>query len=89
MVASLASDKDGSGLKENLSESGRPLMTEDELRRSKKGILIIRDNPPVEQIPVSYSEIDPLRKLADINPHHGKPFLKKVKLRLNLPMRKK
>jgi len=85
MVASLSSEKDRSGLREDLSESGRPLMTEDEVRRSKHGILIVREQRPILQQPVSYSEISPLRELADINPHHGKPFLNKVKLKLKLP----
>ena len=85
MVASLSADKDGWGLRENLSESARPLMTEDEVRRSKHGILIVRDHRPLLQKPVSYSAIHPLRDLADVNPHHGKPFRNKVEVKLQLP----
>jgi type IV secretion system protein VirD4 len=83
MAASLSAGQEGSGLQENMSESARPLATEDEIRRSEHGILIVRQHYPFQQVPVSYSEIDPLRNMADINPHHGKPFLKKVKLKLN------
>lgn len=82
MMASLTAGAPGQGLQENLSESARPLATEDEIRRSQHGILIVRQHYAFEQVPVSYSEIDPLRDLADINPHHNKPFLQKVKLKL-------
>lgn len=85
MVPGLSPEKDGSGMQESMSESGRPLMTKDEARRTKFGILIIRDQRPLLTTPVSYSEIKPLRTLAEINPHHGKPFLKRVKLKLKLP----
>lgn len=82
MSASLSLDKESGALHEQLSESARPLATEDEIRRSKRGILIVRDHLPFEQIPVSYSEIDPLRVMVDINPHHPEPYLQKVKLKL-------
>lgn len=86
MVASLSGEKDGGALRENMSESARALMTADEIRRTHCGILFIRQQRPYLQVPVSYSEIDPLRvDLADINPHHEKPFLNKVKLKLKLP----
>ncbi len=84
MVASLSADKSG-GMRENMSESARPLMTGDEIRRTRNGILIIRQQRPILQKPLSYSEVEPLRKLADINPHHGKAFLNTVKLKLKLP----
>ncbi|CAA0099543.1 Protein VirD4 [Halioglobus japonicus] len=82
MTASLSAGQDDSGLHEHMSESARPLATEDEIRRSAHGTLIVRQHYPFQQVPVSYSEINPLRDLADINPHHGVPFLKKVKLKL-------
>ena len=82
MVSGLSTEKENGGLREQMSESARPLATEDEIRRTEHGILIVRRHFPFEQVPVSYSEIDPLRNLADINPHHSKPFLQKVKLKL-------
>jgi len=89
MVASHSPDKDGSGVQQSMSESARPLMTKDEIRRTKNGILIVRQHRPILQTPISYSQIKPLRILASINPHHGKPYLKRVKLRLRLPKTKR
>lgn len=80
MVSSMSSGKDG--IHESTSESGRPLITEDEFRRSKYGLLFVREKRVRLQIPASYSETDPLKALASVNPHHGKPFLKKTKLKL-------
>ena len=68
--------------KESTNESARLLLKPDEVRRLKNGILIVNDLPPVLTEPVSYAEIEPWRKQADINPFHKKPFLKKVKIRL-------
>lgn len=90
MVARLSADKAGAGLREDMSESARPLMTEDELRRSPDGILIVRQHPPFLQRPVSYAAIHPWRGWVDPNPHHGdKPFLRKVALKLKLKLKRK
>lgn len=70
------------GLSENLSEAGRPLATPDEIRRMKTGILFVRQQRPILFEPVSYAEIEPWRSQVGINPFHGKPFKKKVKIRL-------
>jgi len=70
------------GLSENLSEAGRPLATPDEIRRLKAGILFVRQHRPILFEPVSYAEIEPWRSQVGINPFHGKPFKKKVKIRL-------
>jgi type IV secretion system protein VirD4 len=70
------------GLSENLSEAGRPLATPDEIRRLKAGILFVRQYHPILFEPVSYGEIEPWRSQVGINPFHGKPFKKKVKIRL-------
>ncbi len=70
------------GLNENLSEAGRPLATPDEIRRMKHGILFVRQHHPILFEPVSYAEIAPWRSQVGINPFHGKPFKKKVKIRL-------
>lgn len=69
-------------LSENLSETGRPLATPDEIRRLKAGILFVRQYRPIVFEPVSYAEIEPWRSQVGINPFHGKPFRKKIKLRL-------
>lgn len=71
-----------SGIQENTGETGRALMTADEARRSLYSLLFIRQSLPVLNEPVSYAEVNPWRKQAGINPFHGKPFLKKVKIRL-------
>ncbi len=70
------------GLSENLSEAGRPLATPDEIRRLLAGILFVRQHRPILFIPTSYAEIEPWRSQVGINPFHGKPFKKKVKIRL-------
>ncbi len=82
MEARLSVDQERGGLREDMSECGRSLATEDEVRRSSYGILIVRQQLPFLQKPVSYSEVHPWRDMIDINPHHGKPFRKKVKLRV-------
>jgi len=80
MSAGMSPEKQG--VRENTGEAGRALMTEDEIRRSKYGLLLIRNVPPVLIEPISYAEVHPWRKQAGINPFHGKAFLKKVKLKL-------
>jgi type IV secretion system protein VirD4 len=70
------------GLNENLSEAARPLATPDEIRRMQQGILFVRQYRPILFEPVSYAEIEPWRSQVGINPFHGKPFRKKIKLRL-------
>ncbi|MEW8333951.1 MAG: type IV secretory system conjugative DNA transfer family protein, partial [Candidatus Thiodiazotropha sp.] len=80
MAASLSQREDG--VHEQMSETARPLMTPDEIRRSPYGLLMVRRAPPALIEPVSYAEIHPWRKQAGINPFHGKPFLRKVRLKL-------
>lgn len=80
MAASLTRQQ--ASLHENMSEAGRPLMTPDEIRRCPYGLLFVRQAPPALIEPVSYAEVHPWRKQAGINPFHGKPFLKKVRIRL-------
>jgi type IV secretion system protein VirD4 len=70
------------GLNENLNEAARPLATPDEIRRMQNGILFVRQHRPILFEPVSYAEIEPWRSQVGINPFHGKPFRKKIKLRL-------
>lgn len=82
MMAGLSSQGLGSGLHEHMSESGRSLMTSDEIRTSEHGLLIMQKQHPVLIEPVSYAEIEPWRSQVDTNPFHGEPFLEKVKIRL-------
>jgi type IV secretion system protein VirD4 len=64
------------------SEQGRALMTADEIKRTNKTILFIRNNKPILVDLPSIAEIAPWRNQISINPFHGKPFKKPVKLRL-------
>ncbi len=70
------------GIQENTGEAGRALMTADEVRRSSYSLLFIRQARPLLIEPISYAEVHPWRKQAGINPFHGKPFRKKIKIRL-------
>lgn len=81
MAASLSRHQNG--IKEQLNETGRPLMMADEIRRCDYGLLLVRRAPPVLIEPISYASVDPWRTQAGGNPFHGnKPFLQKVRLRL-------
>ena len=82
MMASLSGQGAERGLHEHLSESARPLMFADEIRRTAHGILFVRKLPAFLIEPIDYAEVVPWRTQAGINPFHGKPFLKKVKLKL-------
>ncbi len=66
----------------DLKEEGRALMDRDEVRRSGKAILIVRQNKPalVDMPPIA--AIAPFRKQIDINPFFGKPYLLPVVLRI-------
>jgi type IV secretion system protein VirD4 len=66
----------------SFSEDGRPLMSADEIRWCKKGILLIRQNRPMLIDLPSIAEIAPWRKQIGINPYHKKPYLKRVTLRI-------
>lgn len=81
IASSFASHEPTGGKRESTSEAARPLLKSDEIRRSKKGILIVEKALPVLFEPISYAEIDPWRKQVGVNPFHNKPFLKKVKVR--------
>lgn len=66
----------------SLSEGGRKLMTADEVRRSKKAILLYRKMKPVQIDMIGYHQISPLKRRADINPKFGKTYKGWTKLRL-------
>ncbi len=78
--ASYNAGEEGHG--QTLTEAGRPLANSDEIRRTTQGILFVRQLKPILFEPVSYAEIHPWRDQVGINPFHGKPFRKKIKLRL-------
>ncbi|WP_298983758.1 TraM recognition domain-containing protein [uncultured Roseibium sp.] len=67
----------------NYSEDSKALMTADEVRRTDKGILIIRRCRPclVDLPPVA--AIDPFRDQIAIDPYHDKPFRLPIQLRIN------
>lgn len=82
MVASLAQNDGRDSRRESTAESARPLMKADEIRRSARGLLIVRRCLPLLFEPISYAQVKPWRTQAGVNPFHGKPFLRKVKLKL-------
>ena len=63
-------------------EDARPLMTEDEIRRTGYTILFIGPNRPLLTTLPPISSIDPWRTQIGINPFFGKPFLQRVTLRI-------
>jgi type IV secretion system protein VirD4 len=63
-------------------EEAKPLMRAEQIRRTDKTILFIRNNRPILSHLPSIAEIAPWRKQIGINPFYGKPYLKRVKLRL-------
>ena len=68
----------------SFSEMGRPQMTMDEIRRSTKTILFVRQLMPIlTELPQIFA-IEPFRKQIEPDPFHGgKRYLQRVKLRLN------
>ncbi|EDQ31390.2 Type IV secretory pathway, VirD4 component [Hoeflea phototrophica DFL-43] len=62
----------------SFSEDGKPVFDADEIRRTKKGLLFLRGNFPLQVDVAAYAAIDPIRDVAEINPFHGKPFLQPV-----------
>lgn len=64
------------------SEEARPLMTAAEIALCDKAILFIRRHLPALVDVLAYAAIHPWRVLVGIDPHHGKPFRLRVKLRL-------
>jgi hypothetical protein len=64
----------------SFSEDGKPVLDADEIRRSKKGLLSIRNNRLIQVDVTAYAAIDPIRDVAEINPFHGKPFLQPVQV---------
>ena len=62
-------------------EEGRALKTQDEIRRSKHALLFIRANKPMKTKLPPVAAMSPFRDQLGIDPHHGKPFKKRVVLR--------
>lgn len=68
----------------DLREEGRAMLTSDEISRLDRTLLSIRRNKWIlTDLPLSYAQIAPFKRLADINPFHGKRFIKRTKLRLS------
>ncbi|MCI0466832.1 MAG: TraM recognition domain-containing protein [Beijerinckiaceae bacterium] len=82
MSASMALPQNQEGVRENMSEAGCVLMTEDELRRTPYGILFVRRSRTILFESVAYAEIYPWRRQVGINPFYGKPYRKKTRLKV-------
>lgn len=63
-------------------EDAKPLMRAEEIRRTDKAILFLRKNRPLLMDLPPIAAIHPWRTQIGINPFFGKPYLKKIKLRL-------
>ena len=63
-------------------EMSRRLYTADEVRRTNKTILFVRDQRPVLLDPIGYHEAKPWSKWVGLNPLYGKPFKSKIRLRI-------
>lgn len=83
MNASVSLADDGS-TNEQMGEKAKLLRTPDQIRRMKNAILIIRQCLPQQSEQVSYAQIHPYRDQAGINPFYGKPFKKKIKVKLKI-----
>lgn len=65
-------------------EEGKPVFDPDELRRTKKGALVLRDKPWALIDLYSFAELHPWRSHVDGSPNHGfKPYLKPIKHYVN------
>lgn len=86
MVRGNRTDKKGGafGLGDyDLREEARPLLTADEISRLDRPLIRFRSSKWVKaDKPISYAQIAPFKRLADINPFHGAPFIKRTKLNL-------
>jgi|GEM_PF-1007177 len=65
-----------------LQEDGKSLMDAEDIRTTEKGILIIGNNKPMPVDLPSIAEIHPWRKQLAPSPFTGKPYLKRIKLRI-------
>lgn len=63
-------------------EEAKPLMRQEQIRRTNKAILFIRRNRPVLATMVPISAIFPWKHHQGINPYFTKPFIQRTKLRL-------
>jgi hypothetical protein len=67
----------------SFAEDGKPVFDTDEMRRTKKGLLFLRNNHPLQVDVPAYAAIDPIRDVAGINPFHGEQFLQPVQTWFN------
>ncbi len=66
----------------SLQEMPRRLMTADEVRRTDKQIVFVRDLKPIQADSAGYHQIRPWSKWVGLNPLYVKPFKGKTRLRL-------
>ncbi|MBR9826668.1 MAG: TraM recognition domain-containing protein [Alphaproteobacteria bacterium] len=66
----------------SMRESGRPVMTAEQIRRSGKAILWLKKNRPALVDLPSIAAVAPFRHMQAINPFYGKPYRLPVRLRL-------
>ena len=66
----------------SVQDTARPLLTADEVRRTKKTILFVRDLKPIEVDKIGYHEIKPYSKWVAPNPLFAKKLKGKTRLRL-------
>ena len=65
----------------SVTESGRRLMTADEVRRTEKIILFYRNQKPIQLDKIGYHEIAPWSRRVGINPLFGKKYKGRTKFR--------
>lgn len=67
-----------------LQEDAKPLMSAEEIRTTTKGLLRMGNNKWMQVDLYSIAEIHPWRKQLAPSPFTGKPYLKRIKLRIKL-----
>lgn len=67
---------------QSLNEESCHVMSADEIRRTNKTIFLLKNHHPMLMDLPSIAEIHPWRTQIGINPFHGKPYLKPIKLRI-------
>lgn len=64
-------------------EEARPVLTADEVRREERAILFVKNHKGARVDIIPFSAINPWRDVVGIDPHHGKKWTLKIKLRLS------
>lgn len=76
------SDTGGIGNDFDFREEKMPVLTADQVRRLDQAVLVVGNKKPVLVDLPPIAAIHPFRSQIDINPFHGKPFLRPIALRL-------